>query len=461
VLRFTKAEFEDRFETVSDYDEFVNRVTTLCGTPVEISPLPEHKAKYLASVCIAGRCDHLKFGRKCPEYGMPTKAGSLSLKEKAKAIDRLSNALDGRGIRIENLDQDCVDSVLRVLDTERVEAEAFRAEYLSQAAAWEKDLVQAQADARKRHAKLEDELVKARAAGHRDALEAAKLKLEPKPGNGPWIDKRDPRLARLMGIEKALGQVEYFLMGSMASIEIHENNANHTVIKAWEGDKSYDKTKAGSRREAVIRNDLFEALVAWGAENPDGAGVNGTQPAPVVTANDQLLNKRQQARIAKGLKGQTAHQFRVERMMRGFGQEVPDRPLPAEGHTDLRVLRARLIMEECLETIQDGLRVEVGQRGQAVRFEHLAFEAKGGGADMIELADGCADVSVVTIGTLSAFGIRDDPLLREVDGNNQAKIDTGRTDEHGKFIKHPDHEPPKIAEVLVAQGWAAPVPRPF
>jgi predicted HAD superfamily Cof-like phosphohydrolase/BMFP domain-containing protein YqiC len=164
---------------------------------------------------------------------------------------------------------------------------------------------------------------------------------------------------------------------------------------------------------------------------------------------------------------QTEHQGRVENMMRGFGQNVPPRPaLPDE---DTRVLRARLILEEALETIQDGLRVEVNlgwigshpdtgrptSCAHTVEFDRLKFKAQEGEADLIELADGVADISVVSIGTLSACGIKDRPLLEEVDANNQAKIDTGRRDEHGKWIKSPNHQPPDIAGVLKEQGWCA------
>ncbi|TFH67033.1 MAG: hypothetical protein E4G90_00420 [Gemmatimonadales bacterium] len=162
----------------------------------------------------------------------------------------------------------------------------------------------------------------------------------------------------------------------------------------------------------------------------------------------------------RDVSGRTEHQQRVERMMVGFNHSVPIKPMDPGPET--RVLRARLIMEECLETIQDGLRVKVGVRvevgvgDKSVDFDSLVFVAKDGPADLIELADGCADVSVVTIGTLSAFGIKDRALLEEVDANNLSKIDTGRTNEHGKFTKHPDHMPPRIAMVLMAQGWQNP-----
>jgi predicted HAD superfamily Cof-like phosphohydrolase len=166
-------------------------------------------------------------------------------------------------------------------------------------------------------------------------------------------------------------------------------------------------------------------------------------------AADRLIN-------GPRVKGdQTPHQLRVEKMMQGFGQEVPEKPLETSAVPyELRVLRARLIMEECLETVVDGLGIELTDRcGGVIDFAGLGFDALPGKFNMIEFADGCADISVVTIGSLSAFGIKDAPLLREVDANNQAKIDTGRKDEHGKWIKHPDHKGPDIARVLNKQGW--------
>lgn len=157
--------------------------------------------------------------------------------------------------------------------------------------------------------------------------------------------------------------------------------------------------------------------------------------------------------------GQTAHQARIEKMMAGYGQNVPSEPaLPDEA---TRVLRARLIMEETLETIQKGLRVAIKHKftmgpggGLPIgSFDDLGFRAMPGPANLVEIADGCADISVVTIGTLSACGIADKDLLEVVDMNNLDKVNTGREDEHGKWIKHPDHQPPDIAAVLRDQGW--------
>jgi predicted HAD superfamily Cof-like phosphohydrolase len=134
----------------------------------------------------------------------------------------------------------------------------------------------------------------------------------------------------------------------------------------------------------------------------------------------------------------TDHQKRIEEMMIKAGQEVPKAPmLPSE---KVRELRANLIYEEAMETIQ----------ALGCSIDHSTGRAKvTGPCDMIGVADGCADLSVVTIGTLSAFGIADEPLLEVVDLSN---LDKFRGDAHrredGKWIKPSDWQPPNIKGVL-------------
>lgn len=173
----------------------------------------------------------------------------------------------------------------------------------------------------------------------------------------------------------------------------------------------------------------------------------------------------------------TVHQRRVEAFMQQAGQEVPAVPTMPDPET--RVLRAKLILEEALETIVRGLGVEVRIHheddgvmrsftidsksivsNQGNHFDHedvtlwVAREP-----DMQEIADGCADISVVTIGTLSACGIADEPLLAEVDEANLRKFGPGgyRSDGSdgnpaGKWIKPKDWTPPNIQQVLDAQA---------
>ena len=141
----------------------------------------------------------------------------------------------------------------------------------------------------------------------------------------------------------------------------------------------------------------------------------------------------------------TAHYKRVQAFMQKAGQETPQRvTIPDEA---TRVLRAKLIVEEALETVR-ALGVRASARDASLEMDSLDFEAVGT-VDMEGVADGCADISVVTIGTLVAFGIDDERLLEEVDRANLRKFGPGaHVREDGKWMKPPDWSPPDIAGVL-------------
>lgn len=154
------------------------------------------------------------------------------------------------------------------------------------------------------------------------------------------------------------------------------------------------------------------------------------------------------------------HQNRIEEFMQRAGQELPSSPtIPSE---KTRLLRAKLIFEECLETIK-ALGVEVyhdNPLSARCITNHGEFEFQIGSnpCDMIEVADGCADISVVTIGTLSAFGISDLNLFEQVDASNLAKFAPGcyKRDD-GKLMKPPDWKKPDIEGVLIGQGYNPPL----
>lgn len=132
-----------------------------------------------------------------------------------------------------------------------------------------------------------------------------------------------------------------------------------------------------------------------------------------------------------------------------------------------RVLRARLMLEEVLETVAalgvtvtltaptlDGADLHV-----PVAMDSLSFLAKGD-VDLVEAADGCADVAVVTTGTLIALGIPDVELQEMVDENNLAKFGPGGyRDSNGKWIKPPGHKPPPIASFLTGMGLPSSLPQ--
>ncbi len=146
----------------------------------------------------------------------------------------------------------------------------------------------------------------------------------------------------------------------------------------------------------------------------------------------------------------TNHWRRIRDFMQTVGQDTPsDVTVPAEA---VRLLRAKLILEEALETTAAlGVAVTLKDTSR-VKFDDLTFSPDGE-VDLECVVDGCADISVVTIGTLISFGVDDEPVLEEVDRANLRKFGPGsymRAD--GKWIKPPGWTPPDIAGVLARQS---------
>jgi predicted HAD superfamily Cof-like phosphohydrolase len=134
-----------------------------------------------------------------------------------------------------------------------------------------------------------------------------------------------------------------------------------------------------------------------------------------------------------------------------IGQPSPEVPaVPA----DERVrLRARLITEEYFE-LMHALLGEIEGVGtlEAQRWiEQLIDESKPK-ADIVAVADACADLAYVVEGTNLEFGINGDEILTEVHGANMAKA-SGPMREDGKRLKPAGWTPPDIAGVLRRQGW--------
>jgi predicted HAD superfamily Cof-like phosphohydrolase len=150
----------------------------------------------------------------------------------------------------------------------------------------------------------------------------------------------------------------------------------------------------------------------------------------------------------------TQHQQRIAQFMAKAGQELPSEPITPT--LSMREFRARLILEEALETITRGLGVTVLLNPGATTLSHVNEITLKANLpfNIIETVDGCADISVVTIGTLCAIGVKDDPILREVDLANLRKFGPGacrRAD--GKWMKPMDWKPPALADILVEMGW--------
>lgn len=152
----------------------------------------------------------------------------------------------------------------------------------------------------------------------------------------------------------------------------------------------------------------------------------------------------------------TPHQANIEAFMRKAGQLIPEEPTVPDEET--RILRAKLILEETLETIEAlGITLKISKKELNKKtFAKIEF-IPNDNFDMVEAVDGCIDVSVVTIGTLSALGVADRPFLQEVDAHNLKKFGPGgyRRDD-GKWIKPKDLQPPRIKELLDQQKKVTP-----
>jgi len=184
----------------------------------------------------------------------------------------------------------------------------------------------------------------------------------------------------------------------------------------------------------------------------------------------------------------TKEQQAVKDFMRFFGQATPERPTGLDEETSK--LRATLILEEVFETIIKGLGLTVtivdDFGGEAkvseAGLKQISFQfKKEKETDLVELADGVADIAFVSEGTAVAAGIDMEPIHAEVARSNESKAwstkdlnenltlfkiesegliveDVGngrfrrvkRSD--GKIIKSPSYSPADIAGALEAQA---------
>lgn len=145
------------------------------------------------------------------------------------------------------------------------------------------------------------------------------------------------------------------------------------------------------------------------------------------------------------------------------GQAVPLEPCIPDD--DTLVLRAKLILEEALETIhalgvsvqlktfeskpytlastQDQKNDPKAQVPVISKDTELHFYRDANlTPDLTEIVDGCCDVRVVTTGTLSACGVPDYLVQLIVDDNNLSKFGPGGyRREDGKWMKPPNFVP--------------------
>lgn len=141
------------------------------------------------------------------------------------------------------------------------------------------------------------------------------------------------------------------------------------------------------------------------------------------------------------------HYAKVVEFMERAGQEVPT--VITEPSKEIRVLRAKLILEEALETIQ-ALGCYVYDKGDwIVDMSSFDIKADEGEFNLSEVIDGCCDIKVVTTGTLVACGIPDEEPQKMVDDSNLRKFGPGGyRREDGKWVKPKDWVPPDWAGFL-------------
>lgn len=170
-----------------------------------------------------------------------------------------------------------------------------------------------------------------------------------------------------------------------------------------------------------------------------------------------LLKMHRTPEVVPHPRERSRHQKRVEEFMTLAEQEIPLAPTIPDAKT--RILRAKLIFEEALETaVALGVLVCVDDDEDScfdeiiISSELLKFSIGGSTPDLEQIADGCADLKVVTTGTLSACGIADEALQHAVDCSNLEKFGPGgHKREDGKWVKGPEWKAPDILGILKAQ----------
>ena len=114
----------------------------------------------------------------------------------------------------------------------------------------------------------------------------------------------------------------------------------------------------------------------------------------------------------------------------------------ATGQLARRFMRPALADRQTAKLRIALLREEVGELERAIEA-----------GDLVEIADGIADVIYIAIGTALAYGIPLDLVWREVHRSNMAKVGKdGKVHKapNGKIVKPEGWRPPNIAAILAA-----------
>ena len=170
--------------------------------------------------------------------------------------------------------------------------------------------------------------------------------------------------------------------------------------------------------------------------------------------------------------GRSPHMKRVKKFMDTIEEQVPEEKKGmqvcpdeiTEPKNEIKELRTGLALEEFFEMYSKGFGVDVycefdlPQLNTTVNINLSDVFREVDGAftfktkrpfNIVEVADGAADVSVINVGSMLVCGIKDDELLEEVDRSNLAKFGPDSyMREDGKWMKPADWEAPDIEGVL-------------
>lgn len=142
----------------------------------------------------------------------------------------------------------------------------------------------------------------------------------------------------------------------------------------------------------------------------------------------------------------TNHVDGIVSFMQKAGQATPEKlTIPSEQD---RILRAKLILEEVFELINEGLGIGVANFGHFLKPDDFNYVITGE-ADPVESLDGACDLFWTGVGGVAIiFGVDLEPVLDEVDRSNQSKFIDGHRREDGKWIKGPSYSQADIKSVL-------------
>lgn len=154
----------------------------------------------------------------------------------------------------------------------------------------------------------------------------------------------------------------------------------------------------------------------------------------------------------------TRHCVNVAFFMQEAGQEIPDHVCVPS--VEVRRLRARLTLEEALETIEAlGFQVfcgdvQIKDQGKALYLvEDTSVEV-----NVEDIVKECLDCRVIATGTILSLGVMlTEDLEMEVDVNNLIKFrkdKDGHRRDDGKWVKPSDHPKPRIGLVIEQNNTA-------